>query len=117
MRCEPNIEKSLVEVIRVTKHEAAVMAILDGKLVGTMGIIKPTWWYGDADFLTDRWHSVLPQFWHGPVNEALMDEAINIAKAADLEFIHNGKLRAAKRMHLRFPRAYNAKDSPEEGGQ
>ena len=77
-------------------------------LVGTMGIIKPSWWYGDADFLTDRWHFVLPAFMHTPTAELLMTEARSIGKLAGLEFIHNGKLRAGKDgVVRRMPRVYS----------
>jgi hypothetical protein len=107
MRCAPNPEKSLLEIIRVTKYEAAIMAIRDGMLVGTMGIIKPTWWYGDGEFLTDRWHFVLPHLWHSDVNKALMAEATSIAEMAGLEFIHQGKLRVRKGIGLMMPEIIN----------
>lgn len=107
MHCPVNAEKSLHEVIRVTKFEAAIMAIVDGFLVGTMGIIKPTWWYGDGEFLTDRWHFVLPDHHHGPVNDALIAEAHAIADSAALKFFHQGKARELKNgVRLLMPRIY-----------
>lgn len=107
MHCPVNPEKSLLEIIRVTKFEAALMAIHNGLLVGTMGIIKPEWWYGDGEFLTDRWHFVLPDFMHKPAATMLMDEALKIAKDANLEFIHQGKIRPAKNGAARvMPRSY-----------
>ncbi len=107
MRCPVNPEKSLHEIIRVTKYEAAIMAIHNGLLVGTMGIIKPDWWYGDGEFLTDRWHFVLPEFMHHPIAGMMMDEALSIAKSADLEFIHQGKIREAKKGAARMmPRVH-----------
>jgi hypothetical protein len=107
MRCPANPEKSLMEIIRVTKYEAALMAIHNGLLVGTMGIIKPDWWYGDGEFLTDRWHFVLPEFMHHQVATDLFSEALKIADGAGLEFIHQGKIRGAKKGALRMaPRVY-----------
>lgn len=109
MRCPVDVKASLLEIIRVTKEEVAIMAIRDGLLVGTMGLIKPQWWYGNGrdSFLTDRWHFCLPQFYNGPVNDALMAEAKAIAHAANLEFIHQGKIRPAKNGVTRMtPRAY-----------
>lgn len=91
-----NVEKSLHEVIRVTKEEAALMAIVGGNLVGTLGLIKATWWYGDDEFLTDRWNFCLPQFYHTEVERALEGEAKAIAEAAGLPFINQGKLRRRK---------------------
>jgi hypothetical protein len=109
MRCAVNIFKSLNEMIRVTNYEAALMVMQGDMLVGTMGIIRPTWWYGDADFLTDRWHFVLPQFLHEEPNRMLMDEAIKIAEISGLEFIHQGKIRFQKNgVGLMMPRAYNS---------
>ena len=93
MRGGVNVVKSLNEIIRVTKFEAAIMVMHGDTMVGTMGIIKPTWWYNDVEFLTDRWHFVLPAFMHTPTAEMLMDEAKKIAKEAGLEFFHNGKAR------------------------
>jgi len=108
LRCPINVVKSLDEIIRVAKFEAAIMVMLGDSMVGTMGIIKPSWWYGDADFLTDRWHFVMPAFMHTPTAELLMTEARSIASIAGLEFIHNGKLRAGKDGVLRrMPKVYS----------
>lgn len=82
------------------------MAIVDGFLVGTLGIMKVNWWYNPkASFLTDRWHFVLPQHQHGPVNEALQAEALALAADAGLPYVDNGKLRRRKDgSYLKFPR-------------
>lgn len=114
LRCPINVEKSLLEIIRVAKFEAAIMVMHGEMMIGTMGIIQPRWWYGDADFLTDRWHFVLPAFMHTPSAELLMIEAKSIGKLAGLEFIHNGKLRTGKDGVLRrMPKVYLA-DSVNE---
>ena len=102
-----NGTKSLLEIIRVTKYEAAIMAMVDGFLVGTMGVIKPTWWYGDGEFLTDRWNFVHPHFRNGPVGDALEQEALSIADAAGLPFINQGKIRKrAEGSYLMMPRVH-----------
>jgi hypothetical protein len=107
LRCPINVVKSLQEIIRVAKDEAAIMVMHGDMLVGTMGVIKPTWWYGDAAFLTDRWHFVLPQFMHTATAKVLMDEARGIAEIAGLEFIHQGKIRGEKNgMHRMMPTAF-----------
>lgn len=94
MRCPVDPIASLQEIIRVTKENVALMAIVDGHLVGTLGIISPQWWYNPAEsFMCDRWHFVLPQFKHTPVDQMLLDEAEKIADAAGLEFIDQGKIR------------------------
>ena len=102
MRCPVNVVKSLTEIIRVAKEEAAIMVMHGDTMVGTMGLIRPVWWYGDAAFLTDRWHFVLPAFMHTPTATRLMDEARAIADLAGLEFIHQGKIRGEKSGALRM---------------
>lgn len=104
--------KSFEEVCRVIAQEAAIMAIVDGFLVGTMGIIKPTWWYNTTEFLTDRWHFVLPEHHHGPVDEALMREAEMLADSSGLEFIDQGKIRKRRGKLLMMPRVYTPEKVP-----
>lgn len=117
MRCPVNIIKSLQEIIRVVRDEAALMLIHNDVMVGTMGIVNPTWWYGDGGFLTDRWHFVLPEFDNTPASEALMDEAIEMARLAGLEFIHQGRIRRGKRGVPRMrPRVYDGESVTVENG-
>lgn len=112
MLCPVDPIKSLEEIIRVTKHDAALMLIKKGHLVGTMGIIRPVWWYGNGEFLTDRWHFVLPEIMHTPDADKLEDEAIALAEEAGLPFIHQGKIRKGKKgIHRMMPRIYSA-ESP-----
>lgn len=87
--------RSAIEVYRVIKDEAALMAIKDGMLIGTMGIVAPEWWYAKEGtrFMTDRWWAVLPQYQNGPVNDALVEEAGKVAQAAGLQLILHGKTR------------------------
>ena len=107
MRCPVDVVKSLQEVIRVVRDEAAIMLMRGDMLVGTMGVIRPTWWYGNGDFLTDRWHFCLPNVMNTPDAALLLDEARAIAGIAGLDFIHQGKIRAAKNgVSLMMPRAY-----------
>ncbi len=106
MRCPVNPEKSLLEIIRIARESVALMAIRDGRLIGTLGILRATWWYGDEDFLTDRWNHALPQERHGDAGPMLEAEAEKIAAAAGLDWINQGKLRQKKDVNkfLYFPR-------------
>lgn len=114
LQCPINVVKSLDEIIRVVKFEAAIMVMHGETMVGTMGIIRPTWWYGDADFLTDRWHFVMPAFMHTPTAALLMTEALEIARIAGLKFLHNGKIRAGKDGVLRLmPKIYTPQSDNE----
>ncbi len=117
MLCPVNVVKSLEEVIRVTRDEVALMLIHNDVMVGTMGIINPTWWYGDAGFLTDRWHFVLPAFDNTPASAMLLDEAIKMAQVAGLQFIHQGRIRQGKKgIYRMMPRAYGGDSATVENG-
>jgi hypothetical protein len=76
-------KESATEVWRVVKHDLALMAMKDDRLVGTIGIVRPTWWWNTSlPFLANRWlaclpgsHAILP----------LLREATAIAIASKLE--------------------------------
>lgn len=111
-QCALDVEKSLIEVIRVVRDEAAIMLMQGDMLIGTMGLIKHRWWYGQDEFLTDRWHFVLPSLMHSPGAGLLIDEAVAIAGAAGMKFYHQGKIRPARNgVHLMFPRVYDPAES------
>lgn len=93
---------SIEEVWRVVQEEVAVMAMQDDKLVGTIGLICPKFWWGKVWFLTNRWLFSLPgsKAWR-----PLLKEAKAIAVAADLE-CHiisedRGKILILNKSHLR----------------
>jgi len=88
---DPN--KTMAEIYRVVKEEAAFMAFVDGVLVGTLGVVYADWWYARDGFLTDRWCFVAPQFRHRGIFAALLEEADALASAAGVPFIFNGKAR------------------------
>jgi hypothetical protein len=112
MRCPVDAKDSLLEIIRVAKDEVALMAIKGGMLVGTLGLIAPTWWYNTkCRFMADRWHFVLPEYRHGEVDRALMAEVLKIASQAGLEFIDQGKIRERNGAKLLMPRAYPPESS------
>jgi nucleotide-binding universal stress UspA family protein len=108
MQCPVDGPKSLTEIIRVARDEAAIMLMRDRTLIGTIGIIRPTWWYGHGAFLTDRWHFILPEIDGTPEAKLLINEAVSIADAAGLKFYHQGKIRPARNgVHLMMPRVYD----------
>lgn len=97
MRVPVDGTSSLLEVIRVVNEEVAVMAIVDGRLVGSIGLISQDWWYNpNESFLTERWHFVLPRFQNTIVNAELLSEAQRLADESGVEFIHQGKVRERK---------------------
>jgi GNAT superfamily N-acetyltransferase len=94
LHCPINGEKSLAEVRRVVEERDygfAYLALQDGALIGTLGAIFVSWWYGDDSFFIDRWFFSLPGHrWAGP---RLLAEADAIARAVGCPLIVNLKQR------------------------
>lgn len=81
---------SIHEVWRVVTHEVALMAIRDDKLVGTLGIIQASHWWGKVGFWANRWFFTLPGSRAG---KPLLAEAKKIAVGTEMElqiFDENG---------------------------
>jgi GNAT superfamily N-acetyltransferase len=94
LHCPINREKAFAEVRRVIAepdYGFAYLALEDGALVGTLGAIFVSWWYGDDHFFADRWFFVVPgNRWAGP---QLLAEADAIARAVGVPLIVNLKQR------------------------
>ena len=74
---------SATEVWRVVKEDVALMAIDGDALVGTIGLVRPAWWWNTKiTFLANRWLACLPGT---KALLPLMREARAIAKASELE--------------------------------
>jgi GNAT superfamily N-acetyltransferase len=94
LHCPIDAEKSFAEVRRVVgerDYGFAYLACAGGAIVGTIGAIFVSWWYGDDHFFTDRWFFTLPGHrWAGP---RLLAEADAIARAVGVPLIVNLKQR------------------------
>lgn len=73
---------SSLEVWRVVNHDVALLAMRGDLLVGTIGLVRPKFWWGKVHFLANRWFFALPGSGAG---KPLLDEAIAIARSSDLE--------------------------------
>ena len=74
---------SVTEIWRVVSHDVALMAMKGNQLVGTLGLIRPDFWYSDrGGFLANRWLFTLPNEGAG---WPLLREARSIAVASNLE--------------------------------
>lgn len=112
MRCPVDALASLQEIIRVASEDVAIMAIQDGHLVGTLGLVRMAWWYNPGhDFMADRWNFVLPQLRNGDVGRLLEQEAQMIADEAGLEFINQGKIRGKRGRLMLMPRSSRPESS------
>jgi hypothetical protein len=74
--------KSVEEIWRVTKHDIALMALRGNRLVGTLGLLRPDFWWGNGGYLANRWFFTLPNEGAGV---PLLREARAIAIASGLE--------------------------------
>jgi hypothetical protein len=97
LHCPIDDAKSLAEVRRVVADRDYGFAYLalehaaKPRLVGTIGAIFVSWWYGADHFFTDRWFFALPGCrWAGP---RLLAEADAIARAVGVPLIVNLKQR------------------------
>jgi GNAT superfamily N-acetyltransferase len=94
LHCPVNPEKAFWEIRRVVDdrdYGFAYLALENGELVGTLGAIFVSWWYGEDHFFTDRWFFTLPAHrWAGP---RLLAEADAIARAVGVPLIVNLKQR------------------------
>lgn len=93
-------KESATEVWRVVHDECALMAMQDDVLVGTIGIIKPKYWWGKGHFLVNRWWFALPGLGAGAL---LLREALRIAKDVDLELHIYDELKQRYRIFNRHP--------------
>lgn len=74
---------SATEVWRVVQESVAIMALDGDRLVGTLGLIRPKfWWNSNIAFLANRWLFALPGMGAG---KAVLKEALGIAVASELE--------------------------------
>jgi GNAT superfamily N-acetyltransferase len=94
--CKINAVKAHAEIGRVVldpNYGFALMAEINGEIVGTLGVIAPEWWYGDDRFFTDRWFFLFPVLANKGVGTALLAEAAAVAAKAGVPLIINGKPR------------------------
>jgi hypothetical protein len=74
---------SATEVWRVTREDVALMAMRGDLLVGTLGLVRPNyWWNSKVGYLANRWFFTLPG---QGIGKPLLKEAIGIAIASELE--------------------------------
>lgn len=109
--------KSIIEIERMVKNPAAgfvLMAIMDDRLVGTLGVIATDWWYAQDTFLTDRFFFVVEAGRNTGIGKALEDEAAAIARELNVNLIINGKMRRkGASVFVTLPRTHAAAEPKE----
>ena len=74
---------SATEVWRVVNQECAIVAMRGPLLVGSLGIIRPNYWWNERiSFLANRWFHALPG---QGIGRLLLREGDRFAKQVDLE--------------------------------
>lgn len=101
-----NNAKTIREIWRIAREDVALMAVIDNHLVGSLGLVRPTWWYSDDSFLTDRWNHVLPQYRGMGVGAMLEEEALRIADASEVKLLITGKIRKVRKRLTTLPKLY-----------
>lgn len=90
-------QDAVTEVNRIVHGQAtgegfAVIAEINGEIVGTLGVVKVPWWYNvKSDFLTDRFFFTYPALANSGIGAGLQAEAAAIAAQLGLDLIINGK--------------------------
>jgi hypothetical protein len=89
--------KTMEWVYDVVKNGVAYMAILDGYLVGSIGLTTMFFRYSDDEFLGEQWLFVMPQHRDGIVFQALLDEVSALVNqtgmTAIIKRLNPGRLR------------------------
>lgn len=87
-------ENSITEVMRVIAQDFAVLAEIDGEIVGSLGMKGVDWWYArKARFLTDRWFFVFPAARKMGVAAALLGQAGAVAHGSEMDMLINGHIK------------------------
>lgn len=90
--------KSITEIGNIVYGRAdppgvAIMAEVDGELVGTLGLIQPEWWYGPTVFFTDRWFFLYPAFRNRGVGAEILAQAGALGVEHGCDVVLNGHMR------------------------
>lgn len=81
-------QDSIKEILRVNTEGVIILAKKDGHLIGTLGLIAVPWWYNTKEkFLTNRWFSILPAFFHAGIGVKLEAEAAAIGYRTGLPVV------------------------------
>jgi GNAT superfamily N-acetyltransferase len=97
-----NKDKALAEIGRLVEDPYrtdgpaptgfAIVAEIDGELVGTIGVTLMDDWYSDRQFMTNRWFFVFPTLANSGVGGALMAEAHAMSNQIGFDLAISGKL-------------------------
>ncbi len=67
--------REIARVVAERGYGYALLALVEGELAGTIGVVYVDWWYGTDKFFAERWFFVDPDPRHRAVGKALLWEA------------------------------------------
>jgi len=70
----------------------AIVAEINGELVGTIGVTKIGFWWGDYECMTNRWCHIFPALANTGIGSALVAEAHAMCEQIGLDLVISGKL-------------------------
>lgn len=70
----------------------AIVAEINGELVGTIGVTKMGFWWGDYEAMTNRWFHTWPALANKGVGPALLAEAAAMCEQIGFDLVISGKL-------------------------
>jgi GNAT superfamily N-acetyltransferase len=79
--------KTMKVAYETVMQHAAIVAEVDGEIVGSLGIVRHQHWYSNDHFLIDQWLYVKPEHRGGEVLPAMLEEAKAIADLAGLRLL------------------------------
>lgn len=86
--------ESMRGVEEVVKEHAAIIAEIDGEIVGSLGLLSVRWWYAaEARFLTDRWFFCFPAVRNLGVGVLMLAEASALGTKTNQDVVINGHMR------------------------
>jgi GNAT superfamily N-acetyltransferase len=85
-----NAEKVAQQIVTAASNPSdytILLAISEGRLVGSLCFRRSDYWYSDAEFLFDLWFFVLPHFRSTDAGAKLLEEARAIAELLELPLL------------------------------
>ena len=87
-----NMRKVALEIEDHYKNGFIKNAYKDGKLVGSIGAMKSSWWFSDEEFIAETWFYVLPEYRDYKIARALLQELIKYANNMTIQLpVSSGK--------------------------
>ena len=75
-----SVEKTVHQIVTLFNEGVIFLAVISGRIVGTMGIGPAQWWYSDDFYLTDYWTFVRKGYRRSMIASDLLQQAKDFAQ-------------------------------------